>query len=147
MLLEAGFPQLRLEPQHARFMRLQDFYEATLRHLAACEAYAVVQASSVGENVPEYLIVATSKLSRPPRQASTLAMRVNFGRWLSRFLDKRGYQSWPGWFSDGRVSKCNVAALLYDTEFVPPRHASDRAETYFWRNLLGTDSVWDIPQL
>ncbi|KAF4723051.1 hypothetical protein FOZ63_025652 [Perkinsus olseni] len=79
MLLEAGFPQLRLEPQHARFMRLQDFYEATLRHLAACEAYAVVQASSVGENVPEYLIVATSKLSRPPRQASTLAMRGGGG--------------------------------------------------------------------
>ncbi|KAF4655493.1 hypothetical protein FOZ61_007554 [Perkinsus olseni] len=101
MLLEAGFPQLRLEPQHARLMRLQDFYQAILHHSAACEAYADPQ--STVEDVPEHLSVAVSKLSRTPRQSPTLAMRVNFGRWLGQFLDKRGYQSWPGWFSDGRV--------------------------------------------
>ncbi|KAF4655490.1 hypothetical protein FOZ61_007551 [Perkinsus olseni] len=101
LLLEAGFPQLRLEPQHARLMRLQDFYQAILHHSAACEAYA--DALSTTKDVPEHLTVAVSKLSRTPRQSPTLAMRVNFGRWLSRFLNERGYQSWPGWFSDGRV--------------------------------------------
>ncbi|KAF4683442.1 hypothetical protein FOZ60_009099 [Perkinsus olseni] len=101
MLLEAGFPQLRLEPQHARLMRLQDFYQAILHHSAACESYADPQSTT--KDVPEHLAVAVSKLSRTPRQSPTLAMRVNFGRWLSRFLNERGYQSWPGWFSDGRV--------------------------------------------
>lgn len=117
ILYGAGFPQLRLEPQHSRLMRFQDFYQAILYHSTACKICAETSSSTEdGEkslspmwleilfiSVPSHIVAAVSKLSRPPHQAPTLKMRVNFGRWLSRFLNERGYQSWPGWFSNGRV--------------------------------------------
>ncbi|EER09799.1 hypothetical protein Pmar_PMAR019275, partial [Perkinsus marinus ATCC 50983] len=133
MLLEAGFPQLRLEPQHSRLMRLQDFYQAILLHSAACEVYAGT--SSHAGRVSPLLVAAVSKLSRPPRQSPTLAMRINFGRWLSRFLNERGYQSWPGWFADGRV----IHVMLRST--FPPLKRRKRAALRSLAALFGANDT------
>ncbi|KAF4667193.1 hypothetical protein FOL47_003678 [Perkinsus chesapeaki] len=76
MLLNAGFPPLRLEPEHQRLMRLQDHYYSLERHLAACRAFSSKN-PAVDAFIP--MVVADQGTDeRHPFLRTPLRIRVDF---------------------------------------------------------------------